>query len=51
MTYREKVKRAAALMAERGVRCDCGWDTGDHAPECAVEAAWDRAMGQVEEGE
>lgn len=44
MAYGDYEKRAAELMREWGVTCDCGWDTGDHAPECAVEVQWANAM-------
>jgi len=47
MAYHEQAKRAAEIMRERGVGCDCAWDTGDHAPECAVEAGWADAMDEA----
>ncbi len=51
MTYQEQAARAAELMRERSVACDCAWQTGDHAPECAVEAGWADAMDAAADGE
>lgn len=38
--------RATALMRERGIVCNCGGPQygTDHAPDCALERAWDDAM-------
>ena len=47
MTYQEQAKRATEIMRADGVSCDCGWDTGDHALECAAEVAWADAMDMV----
>lgn len=49
MTDAKLVERAKELMAEWGVACDCGWRDGNHAPECAVEAAWADAMAAAED--
>ncbi len=43
-TYQQDSDRARELMREWQVRCSCGWNTGDHAPECDIESAWERAM-------
>ena len=48
------IATATMLMREAGVRCDCGWPQlhgcHEHAPDCATEAAWDRAMNEADEG-
>ena len=46
-------ERAFQIYREmRDVRCTCGWPaesgSGEHAPDCDMEIAWDRALEEAE---
>jgi len=49
MTYQQQAARASEIMKAGGAVCDCAWNTGDHAMECAIESAWANAMEQAED--
>jgi hypothetical protein len=42
-------QRLLTRVKESGARCTCGWDNGNHAPECDLDRAYWRAKDQAED--
>jgi len=47
--YIDEIKRATEIMKEWNVKCNCGGPQygTDHAPDCAINLAWDDAIEQA----
>ncbi|MEE9386394.1 MAG: hypothetical protein V3V08_23515 [Nannocystaceae bacterium] len=40
-------RRTWELVRKSAIRCNCGWNNGDHSPCCDMDAAWMDAQDQA----